>query len=354
MSSKSSQKTFRGEDEEEDEEMLRRAALKSMAVRDKSKATADVKKRTNNAIKSNNYFKNSHRNNGSKHSNLIVLTKNEPQIADSQTTSHSKSFTKIVDKTSTDGSKGGEHKGSVGPERFSRYERNDSDDESDEDSDECCEDKHSMTTTTTTNEINDKNITNADMNCETIDETIVCNDISKSDNNNELNCDSNRQTNYNKELFDNSDVTSGREDICDKKETKERIKLSASSDVSKTSVLERRKQKFGSSVSVTEDSLSEDKSSGNSDLFENNSPMNANRVSVKSRLSDNCGQKQRFYSKNCRHNSNDSISSNKEIESRVRHHPNARHERQMDSNDDFRDCDSSSSKKRLRSLVVMK
>ncbi|CAG2104115.1 unnamed protein product [Medioppia subpectinata] len=347
-------------DGDEDEEMLRKAALKSMALKDKSKDTSDLKKRNKNVVKSNNnYYKNSHRNNGSKHSNLIVLTKTEPQMPDI-TESESKNYTKISDKkTSCDVWKGSEQKGSVGPERFSRYERNDSTDESDEDSDD---DRHSFTATANACEdiITPANV---DMNSS---EQLLCEDINDSDkcvdNNNDLNCITNRLTNCNNESKDDLSTTSTAEDVIDKKEPKERIKLNSFNDISKTSVFERRKQKFGPTSDGSAHN-SDDKTSLSTDSYESNNTMNANtntRISVKSRLSDNLRPKERSYSSKCRSsNSNHSINSNhnnnKEIDRRFKHNSKKAFERQMDLNgDDFRDCDNSSSKKRLRSFVVMK
>ena len=315
--------------EEDDEEVLRRAALKTMS-RFKGKLNANQSTdsfqqniRTNNGIKNKAF---SHRN-GSKRSNLIILTKTDTQLSKSHTDSHSNRFTKIMEKTS----EASEKRKRVLPGRFSRLERDDED--SDEDTDECSDDNQ-LTNNSAFNQTSDEQtvVFNAKL---TSDESVSAqinaneaNDDLIVDNNSSINDSTNASINV-KSLATNCTPI---DPISSDLERKETIKLN-SNYISKSEAFERRKQKFG-------ETSSEERV--NPTLETRNQ-----KSSVKNRLSLKPNNKQKNSNKNSERNYKKSVS-DKEFVASHRHHPNSR----TDSIEESDDCHHS--KKRLRSLVVMK
>ena len=321
--------------EEEDEEMLRRAALKTMSrFKGKTSGPSDQNLRTNNSIKTNNklnYYNNSHRN-GSKRSNLIILTKTDNELSKSQNDSqHNNSFTKLMDRPS----ESSEKRKRVLPGRFSRLEREDTDEDSDEEcSDGYESDDNQITTDCALSPTSGEQtvVLNDSQNISSEQKLIISEKIDDSIDSNHFELSDKTKDPFNGRLNEREGRLATNSIDSDRKET---IKLQL--NVSKSDALERRKQKFGKTCDEERVKTSADSSHNRNE-----------RLSVKNRLSNNSVDKQknsnneRNYIKNI---SKDSIGSH-------RHHSNTRVD-SMDSVDELDDC-RHPSKKKLRSLVVMK
>ncbi|XP_054167228.1 putative uncharacterized protein DDB_G0282133 [Oppia nitens] len=342
-----SSNVFNTMDDEEDVEQLRLMALKSMTQkREQSSVTRNEwekssveKKRTINGKTQNNlkYTKNNMRKNGSLNANLIVLTNNcDKQPIDSKTNS----FTEIKDSKTND-----INKGSVGPERFNRWERDDSDDtdeDSDDNIDDCGVSRGATNYDETTNDEIISNLSSNDTNDNTItkisdlNETIVESKHSESAQTIELN---------NTETYVMSSPVI--DDKCERVKTNDKIRLNSNNGVSELSAFERRRLKFGQTIECNSHCGITAITSESSDLSINDTNIKNNNI--KSRLDLNYANKRK---RTTNHSSNDRHS-NKATGSDDRRQSRQRTIQRTNFNDDNDDCDMSS-KKRLRSLVVMK
>ncbi len=367
------------DNEEEDNELvaLRMAALQSMHNKNKSinkpNEVSDHKRRTNiinNNLNKSNYYS----RNGSKRSNLIVLTASESEVV-----SNNKSEN-LINKLMNESSELPLKRKRVLPGRFSRLEK---DENTDEESDDFSDDNEDIDSNDnklsafnddllwpeSDNNTNDM-ISDNDSNNQVITDLSLtidnkCNDRDSNDCkitvNNDNNCLNNRNQSINEinscdEELDRDLCLSSASDKVINNYTKlksDKIKLN-NNKITGFDILERRKQKFGDladhQIIATNDSNGIESNESSISHYSNSN----SKLSIKQRLSTNSIQNEKKpFLKKCRHriNSNSKLlnMSSKGDEKSF----NTRTNRQLES-EEFDDIDSHSSKKKLRSFVVMK
>jgi hypothetical protein len=363
-------------DNEEDNELvaLRMAALQSMhnknkSINNKQNEDSDHKRRTNNNnnhLNKSNYYS----RNGSKRSNLIVLTASESEVV-----SNNKSQN-LINKLINESSELPLKRKRVLPGRFSRLEK---DDNTDEESDDFSDDNEDIDSNDnkfrafnddllwpeSDNNTNDV-ISDNDFNNQVITDLSLtidnnCNDRDSNDCkitvNNDNNCLNNRNqiNSCDEELDKDLCLSSASDKVIDSytKIKSDKIKLN-NNKITGFDILERRKQKFGDSadhqIITTNDSNGVESNESSISHYSNSN----SKLSIKQRLSTNSIQNEKKpFLKKCRHriNSNSKLlnMSSKGDEKSF----NTRTNRQLES-EEFDDIDSHSSKKKLRSFVVMK
>lgn len=375
-------------DNEEDDELirLRVAALESMhnkniknkeqtnssLINDNSKVN-DISGHKTRTTLINNYYP----RNGSKRSNLIVLTASESELRhkNSSNTKSENLFPKLNNKSTNECSESSSKRKRVLPGRFSRLEKEDNtDDDSEEYSDDnedmiqfnsnesndklCAFNKVSVeelcyesdnTTNDVISDINHNNSKNG-LNEETKDLisiipnecTIIVNNL-----NNSLNNKSNNEIIVsNGEQIDESVCfasTSGKDInytkiISDNRKDTIKLNNNNNNNISRLEAFKRRKQKFGDSSNHELISDFDNNSSHSSENSNNHIINNNSKKSIKNRLTMNSVKKEKKYLKNCRHrsisNNNDSKQSNMSFNG-IEKSFNTRLNRETESEQDF-------------------